>query len=146
MPRTIFDLSVEELKQALSEGKLPSDITWEGAETHPSFLKVFRWRNNPKRLAQALLKEKGEALPREVTTRYEGTIPLNMRRKRLELKEKELEIQQQKVTQYRLIHEAVLDVKRDVTQLLKDMDLVKKVLHAVVQDLRILTKKKGGEA
>jgi len=119
MPRTIFDLSVEELKQALSEGKLPSDITWEGAETHPSFLKVFR---------------------------YEGTIPLNMRRKRLELKEKELEIQQQKVTQYRLIHEAVLDVKRDVTQLLKDMDLVKKVLHAVVQDLRILTKKKGGEA
>ena len=122
--RTILDLTPEELRQMIETDTLPPDVSLQSMETHPQFLKLFRARNSPKKVAKILLEDQGIRVsipgqPGRGVVEYKPSLPLEYRLKQLELKEKELKIKADKVVRYTDLYKKILSVESDVKKMLK---------------------------
>lgn len=94
MKKTLFDLNSNELLEIKSNNRLPKGIDLEGIEDHHLFKKIFDVRNEPSKIADIILHSRSRGKP--IIHKYEAVIPMDIRRKRIELKEKELDIQKEK--------------------------------------------------
>ena len=137
-PKNLLDLTAEELKECLEKGKLPDDITWEGVEDHPLFPDLFRKRHDANALIKLLAKAKGISLkpqtgvaPRPklpTQIQYQGAVPLELRRQKIQLKQKELELKEQKQTLQTEMYHRICDIQGDVIKVLTTLVKLIKVL------------------
>ena len=137
-PKNLFDLTAEELQECLEKGQLPDDVTWEGVEDHPLFPDLFRKRHNANALIKLLAKAKGISLkpqtgvaPRPklpTQIQYQGAVPLELRRQKIQLKQKELELKEQKQTLQTEMYHRICDIQGDVIKVLTTLVKLIKVL------------------
>jgi len=127
------DLTIGELKSILESGDTPKDLNWDSLPQHPSFERIFRVRDNPKKIAAILLDSKGEKSPpveaKPRVTKYQPALSQEYRDKRLALKREELEMQKAKSKNQTVMFEKILQIETDV-------HTVKKLLKSVLDILR----------
>lgn len=97
-PIKLLELNIEELTRLKETGIAPDAvIDYEGIQQHPSFAKIFAHRAKPEKIVDILLKDKLKAQHSQAgqaPSTYQPVVSEDVRLRRLELKEKELEIKQ----------------------------------------------------
>ncbi|MGW8178110.1 MAG: hypothetical protein ACWGQW_04855 [bacterium] len=131
-PKSWLNLTVEELERIVETGETPPNLDWNTLPEHPQFPRLFRLRDNPAKLAKVLLTEKApervrSSKPQRVE--YKGAIPLEMRERRLKLREVEAEIQKSRIKQNTILFEKVCQVETDVKTLKKMMKIILDILR-----------------
>lgn len=111
--RSIFDLSIEELEFVLKTDTFPDNVNLKGIEESENFDRLFKYRNNPKMLAQLILKKRlGSRVMSE---------PSSLKQKRADLKEIELDLKKQK-------QESASFYQREILELLKTVKLQNEII------------------
>ncbi len=115
--RSIISLSSDELEEVMQTGVWPEDATLDGLEEHKDFNLLFRHRSNPRMLAKQLLKH---------TTASDN---VSIREKRTLLKQKELELREQR-----------MGMSVNIGNALRDMQLQLQRIEALV--VKLLTERR----
>jgi len=122
-----LNLTIEELEKIVTTGEVPPHLDWNTLPEHPNFPQLFRLRDNPSRLASALLKEKlppGSKPSRPQRVEYQSSIPVELRTERLKLKREELELQRAKQKTNTMLFDKTCQIETDVKTLKKMMKIV----------------------
>jgi len=133
---------LRKLLKVIETNEFPSGITWEGIEERDDFSILFRHRNNPRRLAKKLLQDSPEGRERlkEFTPikeiKYIGVVPLEIRQKKIELKEKELQIQAGKQKNLTLMWEKIQDIDSRTSSIQADLNKTLKLLERLISILK----------
>jgi len=115
MRKNIFGLVDDELIEIQNTNKLPKDITLEGIEEHKLFKKIFEVRTEPSKIAGIILNDRNGHKP--ITYKYESVIPLDIRRKKLELKEIELQIQKERIKKNTEVWKKICDMEDKINKI-----------------------------
>ena len=132
-----LDLSVEELEEILASGTIPPNLEWGTLPQHPEFTKIFRYREQPAKIAKILLESITKASkvtpPKTGRSRieYVGVIPLEQRTQRLELKRQELELAKGKQKNQTVMFEKILQIETDIHTIKKYMKDVLSVVRGL---------------
>lgn len=129
--KSIFSLNVEELMEIVASNQFPHNVDLKGIETHPKLDLLFKHRNSPKLFAQTLLGDKG-VKPTSSTSSaktYQPTIPASLREKKLELKEKELQLQQAKQLRQTQMWERIQDIDSRLKEMEKKINYIYSLLR-----------------
>lgn len=121
MGRSILELTFDELQKVIETKKLPEGVDLAGLEQRPDFKKLFSQRMSPDAIARALVKDKakGRGTP---PPQKEFVDTTDLRKQRLELKEKELKLKEERLTTqtqlYRQIYEKMNKLESKLDRIL----------------------------
>ena len=106
--RSILSLTFDELKQIVLTNSYPDNVTLEGIETREDYEKLFKHRNSPALLAKNLIVKDAN-----LKERQHGE-PEDIKRKRLELREAEIEAKKVKSVAQTQAFEQILNTLRRI--------------------------------
>lgn len=106
--RSILSLSQEELQKIYDLDLFPEDVNLEGIDKHPNFEKLFRYRNNPRGLANLLILKK------------EKPVKDALAADRLAIREKELRVKEAKIAKLTNLEKKIDLLNQKVDLLLKE--------------------------
>jgi hypothetical protein len=130
--RSWLDLDVAELRGILETGVVPENIDWNSLPEHPAFDKLFRVRDNPKKIAKILLEASGVERPTAVrmhSTKYIPALSQEYRQERLNVKKEELALQRAKLKNQTVLFEKVLQLETDIHTIKKTLKTILEVLR-----------------
>jgi hypothetical protein len=111
--RSIFTLSSEELEEMIASESFLDGVNLMGIEEQDNFDKLMRYRNNPKMLAQIVLKKRlGQRVLAE---------PISVKEKRLAIREIEAQLKASK-------QESAMFYQKEILKLLKDIKLQNEII------------------
>jgi len=134
--KSILDLNFDELKLVIESNKLPDNVTLKGLEGRDDFVKLYRFRASPTNMATVLLKEK---IAEHTESKGGSQDATEIKLKRLQLKESELEIKRLKAETQTTLLKQLLEEMRGLH--LK----VNSILSRVGEEKNHTSKQKGGE-
>ena len=130
-PRSILELTIEELEQVFKTNELPEGVSISGIDTRTDFDKLYKHRLNPKYIAQTLLRER-------LHTRIMVESP-EIKNERLQLKQAELELKRMKIesnTQmYSNVYKRLQAIESTVTLIVSGITNLNQQMSDVLQKL-----------
>lgn len=99
--------SPAELEEVATTGLLPPNFSWDDLVEHPEFEALFKYRDDPAKLASMLLPKVSQE---KVKRQYVPALSPEYRHERLKLKKRELEIQEHRMK----ISSILLDKTRSI--------------------------------
>jgi hypothetical protein len=101
-PRSILDLSLDELEQVIATNELPPGVGLQGIEARKDFDKLFRHRLNPAHIATRLVRDKAKPLS---PTQRESD---EMKQARIDIRKLEVEAKHAKANQLTVMNERII--------------------------------------
>lgn len=136
-PKSWLTLSTDELRAVVESGVLPEPFTWTNLAEHPNFEALFRYRDNPAKLASALLEEKTGRKKGGQRVQYVPALSPEYRAERLKLKQEELAVQKLRIKTGSLIYDKVgiIETKlRLAIEMLVELQKQQKEMFAVIKE------------
>lgn len=138
------DIPTETLFQIIESKQFPPNLEIQFDPSHPIFDLLFKHRNNPELFAKTLLRYKGispsqqSKPPIEYRHTYTPVIPQEMRIRRLQLKEEELELSRKRTETYKTMLNLTQNLQTDISNLQKQIKHIQKTQEETQKDVKMI--------